>query len=191
LFRQAERLQQKGVIFFTSVQEGESFLHVFYKGEVIAEGEYHAVRKALNDVLSKEGLALEKTLDLFADMGRIDQAVKKLGITIRIPQNTLNAIESTRRMQKIYTTLKSMKGSNKFNPKKNKLVENNKEVPLSSNGISADFENTPYLYKTNGDEKNIVKIKLTGSRALDEKLAYELAGIKPSDVTLKIMFGIT
>lgn len=66
-----------------------------------------------------------------------------------------------------------------------KLVENNIEVPLSSNGISADYANTQYLFKTSGNEINIVKIKLTGSRRLDDKLAYELAGIKPTDEILE------
>jgi len=34
------------------------------------------------------------------------------------------------------------------------------------------------LYPITGEQKNIVKIKLTGIRRFDDKLAYELAGIK-------------
>ncbi|WP_233266237.1 HNH endonuclease signature motif containing protein [Myroides fluvii] len=34
------------------------------------------------------------------------------------------------------------------------------------------------MYPVTGEQKNIVKIKLTGTRRFDDKLAYELAGIK-------------
>jgi len=37
---------------------------------------------------------------------------------------------------------------------------------------------TKYLYPVTGNQKNIVRIKLTGSRKWDNKLAYELSGIK-------------
>lgn len=45
-------------------------------------------------------------------------------------------------------------------------------------GLSVDFADTLYLYPITGEQKNIVKIKLTGTRRVDDKLAYELAGIK-------------
>ena len=47
--------------------------------------------------------------------------------------------------------------------------------------MSVDFAETEYLYKTAGEEKNIVTIKLTGKRNLDDKLANELSGIKLTD----------
>jgi hypothetical protein len=130
---------------------------------------------------AKKADDLTRQLNELAELKRIDDAIIKLKIQIKIPKNVLSAAESVKRMDNIYSTLRNMKGSNKFNPKKSKLAIENKNVPLSKNGISSDFENAPYLYKTNGDQRNIVKIKLTGNRALDEKLAYELAGIKKTD----------
>ncbi len=52
------------------------------------------------------------------------------------------------------------------------------KLPRSKNGLSVDFENTPYLYPVTANQKNIVKIKMTGSDYYDNKLAYELSGIK-------------
>ena len=157
---------------------------VIYKGELIASGEAKAVRSSLEDVWSLKGTKLIDALENKLVLQRIDDAIEKLKIPIKIPNNTLGALESSKRLKKIYDTLKTMKQSNKFNPNKNKLTLKNKKVPLSSNGISADFANTPYLYKTKGNEKNIVKIKLTGNRANDNKLAFELSVINPTDKIL-------
>ena len=44
--------------------------------------------------------------------------------------------------------------------------------------MSVDFAETEYLYKTAGEEKNIVTIKLTGDELLDKKLANKLANLK-------------
>lgn len=52
------------------------------------------------------------------------------------------------------------------------------KLKKSKVGLSVDFSDTPYLYPVTGEQKNIVKIKLTGSRSNDDRLAYELSGIK-------------
>lgn len=111
----------------------------------------------------------------------IDDAIEKLRIIIKLPKNTLSVAENTERMKKIYNALLTMKRSNKFNPKKNKLLSNGYKVPLSKNGITADYASTKYLFPVKGNEKNIVRIKLTGSRYNDDKLAYELSGIRLTD----------
>lgn len=59
----------------------------------------------------------------------------------------------------------------KYNPASAKAKGFN--IPKSKNGISADFAKTPYLY----NENSIVKIRMTGDRALDFKKAFEKMGI--------------
>jgi hypothetical protein len=44
-----------------------------------------------------------------------------------------------------------------------------------------DFAATPYLYPVQAGERNIVKVKLTGKRSWDDKLAYKLSGIELND----------
>ncbi len=52
------------------------------------------------------------------------------------------------------------------------------KLPRSKNGLSVDFVDTPYLYPVTGNQKNIVKIKMTGSNYYDNKLANRLAGFE-------------
>jgi len=59
----------------------------------------------------------------------------------------------------------------KYNPANTKAK--GFDIPKSKNGISADFAKTPYLY----NENSIVKIRMTGERALDFKKAFEKMGI--------------
>jgi hypothetical protein len=47
----------------------------------------------------------------------------------------------------------------------------------SKAGLCVDFAGTPYLYPVQAGEKNIVKIKLTGSDYYDKILAERISGI--------------
>jgi hypothetical protein len=136
-----------------------------------------AVRKALKDVLTKEGRLLEEALDQMSSMGRINNAIKELGIKILVPKNTLNAADSVRRMKRIIASLKLKQP---FNPDKAALKNLGIKLPKSQMGTSVDFADTPYLYPARGEQKNIVKIVLTGDRNLDKKLAYLLSEISPN-----------
>ncbi|MBC8884062.1 HNH endonuclease [Flavobacterium piscinae] len=125
---------------------------------------------ATEDVLRK--------LSEIEELKRIDDAIEKLNITISVPKNTLNALESLKKIESILLKLKNKKPPKIFDPNKEALKKLGIKLPKSKNGVSVDFENTSYLYPSTGNQKNIVKIKMTGSRRLDDKLAYELSGIK-------------
>ncbi|HLN94945.1 MAG TPA: HNH endonuclease [Flavobacterium sp.] len=122
-----------------------------------------AVDKAL---VESEGSALK----------RIDEVAEKNNIRISVPKNTLSEAQSFARLNDIYKEL--LRGRKAFNPEKEALKELNIKLPRSKAGLSVDFEGSPYLYPVKGTERNIVKIKLTGSRRLDNKLAQELSGVK-------------
>jgi LAS superfamily LD-carboxypeptidase LdcB len=53
-------------------------------------------------------------------------------------------------------------------------------VPLSANKLAPDFAGTQYLYPVTGAEKNIVKIKMAGTRNSTATIQgdFELANIK-------------
>jgi hypothetical protein len=124
----------------------------------------------------EELLSAEKITD-----GVIDDALKKIGVKIEdLPKNPYGLAESEKRLQSIIKNLAKDKRLS-FNPEKPALKELGIKLPKSKNGLSVDFANTEYLYKTVGEEKNIVTIKLTGKRRLDDKLAYELSGINLTD----------
>ncbi len=151
---------------------------VIYKGELIASGEAKAVRSSLEDVWSLKGTKLIDALENKLVLQRIDDAIEKLGIKITVPKNTFNAIQSQRKLERILISLKNRKPPKIFDPKKEALNNLGIKLPKSKNGVSVDFENTVCLYPSSGNQKNIVKIKMTGSRRFDDKLAYELSGIK-------------
>ena len=111
-------------------------------------------------------------------LNNIDEAIEKLGINITVPRNTLNATQSFKKLDGIFRVLKSKRPPKTFDPNKEALKKLGIKLPKSKNGLSVDFADTPYLYPVKGNEKNIVKIKLTGSRRMDDKLAYELSGIE-------------
>ncbi|MFK7749078.1 MAG: HNH endonuclease [Kordia sp.] len=117
-------------------------------------------------------------MDELIEIKKIDKAINDLGIEILVPKNRLSLEASKKKMLKIFDSLSTAKGSKKFNPNKNALKKLGIKLEKSKNGLSVDFEGTKYLYKIKGKEKNIVKIKLTGSDVFDFKLANHLAGIK-------------
>lgn len=125
------------------------------------------------------GLAKVKVLNAVdSELKQIDEAIEKLGIEIKVPKNKLGQAQSA---QKIEAILKEIKKTNKnFNPGKNALKKEGIKLPKTQNGLGVcvDFKGTQYLYPVTGNQKNIVRIKLTGSRRFDNKLAYELSGIK-------------
>jgi hypothetical protein len=173
IYREVDELTKKNTDKFDNVTKTD---------ELVAAEERLAAVKKLEEIAG----GASKIDDLGSritqqELKVIDDAMKKLGITSKIPKNSLNSADSLKRMEKIYDTLKTMKKSNKFNPKKNKLLEKGLNIPLSKNGVTANYEGTSFLFKTMGNEKNIVRIKLTGNRAHDNKLAFELSGIKPTD----------
>lgn len=159
-------------------------IEVIYKGEKVFEGEQKVVKEWLEDLHYKPNDKTQKWLQLIVEerelLRKIDKAIEKLGIEIKLPKNILNVIESEKRLKKIYDTLKNMSKSNKFKPGKNALMENGYKVPLSKNGVSADYRDTEYLFQVSGTEKNIVKIRLTGDRETDKLLCWELSGINPT-----------
>lgn len=70
--------------------------------------------------------------------------------------------------------------SPKFDPGKPALAKSNILVPASKNGYAPDFSETPYLYQTIGNQKNVVQIKLTGSYSSDFSAANQAANISGS-----------
>ncbi|MCP1995287.1 HNH endonuclease [Flavobacterium sp. HSC-61S13] len=179
--RDATRLQQQGVLFVKGEmavgKTTKTGLAVLYKGEVIASGEARAVRKSLEEAWKAKGVKLIDALEGRLVIKKIDEAIERLGISIRIPKNGLNIFESERRIRKIIYALKNKKPPKIFNPNKRALQDLGIILPKSKNGLSVDFEGTPYLYPVTGDQKNIVKIKMTGSDYYDKKLAIELSNI--------------
>lgn len=73
--------------------------------------------------------------------------------------------------------LERKRPSKVFDPNKKALSELGIKLKKSKVGLSVDFADTPYLYPVTGEQRNIVKIKLTGDDNLDIKLANELAGL--------------
>lgn len=73
-----------------------------------------------------------------------------------------------------------LKNKNRYNPNKPALKKLEIKIPKSANGLAPDFAKTPYLYPTTGQQKNIVRIKLTGARTQgtlnDVAEANKLAG---------------
>ncbi len=180
--REATRLQQLGVLFIkgemTTGKTTKSGLLVVYKGEIIASGEAKAVRKSLEEVWKVQGAKLVEALEGQLVLKKIDEAIAKLGISIRIPKNTLSVFESERKIRQIIYALKNKIPPKVFDPNKKALQDLGIKLPRSKNGLSVDFEGTPYLYPITANQKNIVKIKMTGSRRLDGKLANRLAGFE-------------
>lgn len=136
--------------------------------------------------LEKEAKSKGKTWDNYLDelsISRIDDAIKDLGIEIKVPKNTLSVQASLKKMENIVSNLKG--GSKRFNPQKKKLKELGILLKRTKTGLCVDFEGTKYLYPITGKQKNIVKIKLTGHDNSDFKLANKLAGFdgKPKDYT--------
>lgn len=121
-----------------------------------------------------------KLADELAVFAKIDESIAKLGINMAIPKNLLSKEASAARLTKITDTLK--KGDKVFDPAKKALKTLGIKLPKSKNGLSVDFAETPYLYPAKGNEKPIIKIKLTGSDYYDKKLAEELSGIPLKDI---------
>lgn len=68
----------------------------------------------------------------------------------------------------------------KFEPAYKPSANASIPVPLSANKLAPDFANTQYLYPVNGNQKSIVKIKMSGTRNSTSALQgdFELANIK-------------
>lgn len=179
---EASRLQEAGVLFvkgeLVGGKTGKVGLVVIYKGEVLASGEAKAVRNSLDEVWSAKGVDLIKALEARSGLKQIDEAIDRLGIAVTVPKNTLSFAASHKRLQSIIRSLERKRPSKVFDPNKNALKALGIKLKKSKVGLSVDFADTPYLYPVTGEQKNIVKIKLTGTRRFDDKLAYELAGIK-------------
>ncbi|UPQ78118.1 hypothetical protein M0M57_10835 [Flavobacterium azooxidireducens] len=103
------------------------------------------VDDATDDVLRK--------LSEIEELKRIDDAIEKLNITISVPKNTLNALESLKRIESILLKLKNKKPPKIFDPNKEALKKLGIKLPKSKNGVSVDFENTSYLYPSTGNQK--------------------------------------
>jgi len=180
--RDATRLQQQGVLFVKGEmavgKTTKTGIVVLYKGEIIASGEARVVRKSLEEVWKAKGAKLIDALEGRLILKKIDEAIARSGIIVCVPKNALNIFESERRIRQIIYALKNKHSSRLFNPNKVALQDLGIKLPKSKNGLSVDFEGTPYLYPITANQKNIVKIKMTGSRRLDDKLAFELSGIK-------------
>lgn len=178
----ATRLQEAGVLFvkgeITGGRAAKNGLVVIYKGEVIASGEAKAVKNSLGDIWKLKGAKLIEALESRLWLKNIDEAVQRLGINITVPKNTLNAVQSERRLHRIIRSLERKIPPKIFNPNKKALKELGIKLPKSKTGLSVDFADSPYLYPVTGNQKNIVKIKLTGTRRNDDRLAYELSGIR-------------
>lgn len=179
---EASRLQEAGVLFVKGEMTGgkvaKEGIVVSYKGEVIASGEAKAVRSSLDEIWSAKGANLVKALENRLGLKKIDEAIDRLGISVTVPKNTLSFAASNKRLQSIIRSLERKRPSKVFNPSKKALSELGIKLKKSKVGLSVDFSDTPYLYPVTGEQKNIVKVKLTGTRWFDDKLAYELSGIK-------------
>lgn len=118
-------------------------------------------------------------------MQQIDDAIKELGIEIKIPINKLGTYQAAERIDKIIRRLLSKQPPKHFNPNKEALKQKGIQLPVSKNGTSVDFAGSEYLYPVTGNQKNIVKIKMTGDELKDIKLANRLSGItkKPKNYT--------
>ncbi|WP_430613038.1 HNH endonuclease [Flavobacterium sp. JP2137] len=174
------RLQEAGVLFvkgeMTNTKVQKYGLIVVYKGEIIASGDARVVRRSLGEVWTAKGAKLIVALEGRLVFKKIDEAIVSLRIRIRIPKNVLNVFESEREIRLAMYTLKNKIPRKGFNPSKKKLKELGVKLPKSINGLSVDFEGTAYLSPVTANQKNIVKIKMTGSRRMDNKLANKLAG---------------
>ncbi len=133
------------------------------------------------DALKKqvdEAVGTIKIADNFAELKVIDEVIKELNIKVLVPKNTLTINESFGKINNIIKVLKAKKPPKIFDPDKAALKKMEIKLPVSQRGASVDFAGTAYLYPVSGNQKNIVKIKLTGSRKNDDKLAYKLSGVK-------------
>ncbi|WP_333819901.1 HNH endonuclease signature motif containing protein, partial [Ohtaekwangia sp.] len=79
----------------------------------------------------------------------------------------------------VYGVVKKQNGDHilyKFEPAYKPSTNPNIDVPLSKNLLAPDFYGSKYLYPITGNQKNIVKIKMTGNRTSDFKVSNQLAG---------------
>ena len=157
-----------------SPNSGNKIYALLYEGEVIVEGGAIDLHKEVNGIVSKSFRStLNNVLEERGSLKRIDDAIEKLSIN-NIPKNTLSALQAQRRLNKIISKLK--RSSKKFDPNKQALKKLKIKLPKSKTGLSVDFEGSPYLYPAKGNEKAIVKIKLTFNDIHDKLLANKLAG---------------
>lgn len=152
-----------------------------YNGEVIARGTKLEITRELKDIWKLADGELIQSLEDAYWIKKIDAAVEKLGIKILVPKNLYSDIQSSARLKSIIKKLSTNKRL-VFNPNKTALKELGIKLPKSKTGLSVDFAGSPYLYPVKEGERNIVKIKLTGSDYYDKKLAEELSGISRNDI---------
>lgn len=138
------------------------------------------VRDAVDNFNGNNGADAAKYVEELEELRRIDEAIKKLNIKIVVPKNTLTISQSLKKLDKIVEVLKAKKPPKIFDPNKDALKKMEIELPVSSRGTSVDFNGSTYPYPVKGSEKNILKIKLTGDRKFDKKLAYEMSKITPN-----------
>lgn len=75
--------------------------------------------------------------------------------------------------------VKATKGTGEITPAKRAAEKGYSGIGTTANG-GPDFSGTEYLFKTNIGEKNIVPIKMTGSRGKDFTQAFDNANIPKS-----------
>src|SRR5690606_38211719 len=157
------KLSDEGVYLLKGTEVGKQADEYFlcYGDDIL----YRSSKENLSKFLRK-GIHLDdlKSLD------EINAAIKKLEIEIKVPVNSLDSAISLEKIESIIKSLKNADNPKFFNPNKNALKKLGIKLPVSKNGLSMDFANTKYLYPIKGNEKNIVKIKMTGSDYYDKKL---------------------
>ncbi|MCB9235676.1 MAG: HNH endonuclease [Bacteroidia bacterium] len=100
-----------------------------------------------------------------------------------LPANKLSASQSREKIRKINELLK--KSSAVFNPNKPALEKLGVTLYKSKNGLCVDFSKTPkYLYGNKVNSKSVVKIKLKGSRELDNLTAWKKTGFSEEQIKL-------
>ena len=140
--------------------------------------------KSMEELLEDAERTVDDLDELF-EISQIDKAIEELGITIKVPKNALNAVESAKKLELVTAKLKKAIPPKIFDPNKAALKKLGIKLPASKAGLSVDFSNTDYLYKAKIGEKSIVKIKLTGHDDADVLLSSKLAGLtnKPKNYT--------
>ncbi|WP_415060065.1 HNH endonuclease [Flavobacterium sp.] len=157
---------------------GDNVYALMRDGKEIFRGSKKEIENVASHLKTLKEAEVLKYLDELIDIKQIDEAIKKLNINITIPKNTLNYADSIKKIEGIISLIKNRKPPKHFDPDKDALKVLGIKLKPSKRGLCADFNGTKYLYPAKGNEKNIVKIKLTGDRKLDDRLAYEISHIK-------------
>ncbi len=157
----------------------------------LTENGTKTLRSALNlsddavKVLRNKGWRLvvdRKNIRVEDYIGKVFAKLRPDDVNAYLAYWKLTRIDQRNALKKVFLSLKNSK--NRY--KSSRALKNGYEIPRTTNGgkTCGDFAETAYLFD---HPKSIVRIKLSGSQDLDEKLAFESMGLTDKNVMDEIL----